>query len=86
MPKKKEPELAPEEQFKQFQEAAKEHGVEKRLPDWWMAQEIVGNGSFVTEYTYADLVHEVRNQGDLFDGFLPDIEEHDAECGLICAA
>jgi 3'-phosphoadenosine 5'-phosphosulfate sulfotransferase (PAPS reductase)/FAD synthetase len=54
--------------------------------DWWMAQEVVGNGSFVTEYSYADLVREVRNQGDLFDGFLPDIEEHDAECGLFCAA
>ena len=33
MPKKKEPELTPEEQFKRFQEAAKEHGVEDRLPE-----------------------------------------------------
>jgi hypothetical protein len=32
MPKKKEPELTPEEQFKRFQEAAKEHEIEKRLP------------------------------------------------------
>lgn len=32
MPKKKEPELTPEEQFKQFQEAAKEHEIEKQLP------------------------------------------------------
>lgn len=33
MPKKKEPELPPEEQFKRFQEAAKEHEIEERLPD-----------------------------------------------------
>jgi hypothetical protein len=32
MPKKKEPELTPDEQFKRFQEAAKEHGIEDRLP------------------------------------------------------
>ena len=33
MPKKKEPELTPEEQFKRFQESAKEHEVEKQLPE-----------------------------------------------------
>jgi len=33
MPKKKEPDLTPEEQFKRFLEAAKEHGVEERLPE-----------------------------------------------------
>jgi hypothetical protein len=33
MPKKKEPDLTPEEQFKRFQEAANEHEIEKRLPD-----------------------------------------------------
>ena len=33
MPKKKEPELTQEEQFKRFQEAAKEHGVDERLPE-----------------------------------------------------
>ena len=32
MPKKKEPDLAPEEQFKRFQEAAKEHEIEERIP------------------------------------------------------
>jgi len=32
LPKKKEPDLTPEEQFKRFQEAAKEHEIEKRLP------------------------------------------------------
>jgi hypothetical protein len=33
MPKKKEPDLTPEEQFKRFEEAAKEHEIEKRLPE-----------------------------------------------------
>jgi hypothetical protein len=33
MPKKKEPDLTPEEQFKRFQEAAKKHELEKGLPD-----------------------------------------------------
>ena len=33
MPKKMEPELTPEEQFKRFLEAAKEHSVEERLPE-----------------------------------------------------
>jgi hypothetical protein len=33
MPKKKEAELTPEEQFKRFQKAAKESGVEGRLPE-----------------------------------------------------
>jgi hypothetical protein len=33
MPKRKEPELTPEEQFKRFQEVAKEHEIEDRLPE-----------------------------------------------------
>ena len=33
MPKKKESNLTPEEQFKRFQEAAKEHEIEKRIPE-----------------------------------------------------
>ena len=33
MPKKKEPELTPEEQFKRFQEAAEAHGVKERIPE-----------------------------------------------------
>lgn len=33
MPKKKEPDLTPEEQFRRFKEAAKEHEIEKRLPE-----------------------------------------------------
>jgi len=33
MPKKKEPSLTSEEQYKRFLEAAKEHGVEEKLPE-----------------------------------------------------
>ncbi|MGA7326502.1 MAG: hypothetical protein WBX25_18935 [Rhodomicrobium sp.] len=33
MPKKKEPDLAPEEQFKRFREVAKKHEIEERLPE-----------------------------------------------------
>lgn len=33
MPKKKESDLTPEEQFKRFKEAAREHEIEKRLPE-----------------------------------------------------
>jgi hypothetical protein len=32
MPKRKEPELTPEEQRRRFEEAAKEHEIEKRIP------------------------------------------------------
>jgi 3'-phosphoadenosine 5'-phosphosulfate sulfotransferase (PAPS reductase)/FAD synthetase len=50
--------------------------------DWWIEQERIGKGRFVTEYSYADLVREVRQQPHLFDE-LPD-SEHDVECGLLC--
>jgi hypothetical protein len=33
MPKRKEPELTQEEQFKRFLETAKEHGIEERIPE-----------------------------------------------------
>jgi len=56
-------------------------GIEK----WWSAQEVVGKGRFVTEYSYADLGAQVRNQGHLFDGWQPDDDEYDVECGLTCA-
>lgn len=49
---------------------------------WWVAQEAVGKGRFVTEYSYADLAREVRQQPHLFDELAGD--EHDAECGLWC--
>lgn len=50
--------------------------------DWWIEQERLGNGRFVTEYSFTDLVREVREQPHLFE---PADEEFDAECGLICA-
>jgi 3'-phosphoadenosine 5'-phosphosulfate sulfotransferase (PAPS reductase)/FAD synthetase len=61
------------------------------VADWWIKQErsvpaLTPDGArFVTEYSYADLAREVREQGHLFDGFVDDGEEHDAECGLTCA-
>lgn len=52
--------------------------------DWWIEQERVGKGRFVTEYSYADLKREVLEQPWLFDE--PIDEEHDVECGDQCAA
>lgn len=59
------------------------------MAQWWIEQErSVGQDQtgarFVTEYRYADLLQTCRDQGDLFDGWMDD--EHDAECGLLCAA
>ncbi|KAB2918502.1 MAG: phosphoadenosine phosphosulfate reductase family protein [Hyphomicrobiaceae bacterium] len=60
------------------------------MEGWWIEQEasIAPNkpsgARFVTEYAYADLARQVREQGHLFDGFVDDNEEHDAECGLTC--
>lgn len=51
--------------------------------DWWIEQERVGKGRFVTEYSYADLAREVAEQPHLFEDLPGD--EHDAECGLWCA-
>lgn len=45
MPKKKEPDLTPEEQFKRFKEAAKEHEIEERLPEIERAFEVLAEGS-----------------------------------------
>lgn len=60
------------------------------MADWWIEQERTvapskaSGARFVTEYAYADLEREVRQQGHLFDGFMEDGDEHDAECGLWC--
>jgi 3'-phosphoadenosine 5'-phosphosulfate sulfotransferase (PAPS reductase)/FAD synthetase len=51
--------------------------------DWWIEQEKVGKGRFVTERSYADLAKSVHDQGHLFDGWIDD-DDHDAECGLLC--
>ena len=52
--------------------------------DWWIEQERVGNGRFVTEYSYADLAREVAEQPHLFD----EIEDADVEgdCPDSCPA
>lgn len=50
---------------------------------WWIAQEAVTGGRFVTERGYADLARDVAAQPHLFDS--DDGEEFDAECGLFCA-
>lgn len=51
------------------------------IADWWITQERLTGGRFVTEYDYASLVDQVDRQG-----FFPfdDDEDHDAECGLLC--
>jgi 3'-phosphoadenosine 5'-phosphosulfate sulfotransferase (PAPS reductase)/FAD synthetase len=50
--------------------------------DWWIEQERLINGRFITEHSYAQLAEAARRQ-QVFP-FLDD-EEHDAECGLVCA-
>lgn len=50
--------------------------------DWWIEMERIGKGRFVTEYSYADLQREVRQQPTFFDP--PDDQEHDVECGDLC--
>lgn len=50
--------------------------------DWWIEQERVSKGRFVTEYSYADLLREVQQQPHLFDD--PIDVEHDVECGDLC--
>jgi 3'-phosphoadenosine 5'-phosphosulfate sulfotransferase (PAPS reductase)/FAD synthetase len=55
--------------------------------DWWIEQERITRATkpsgarFVTEYSYADLVTYVGNSPTLFDD-----DDHDVECGLLCAA
>jgi 3'-phosphoadenosine 5'-phosphosulfate sulfotransferase (PAPS reductase)/FAD synthetase len=52
--------------------------------DWWIEQERIGKGRFVTEYSYATLKREVLEQPHLFEP-TPD-DDYDAECGLTCGA
>ena len=62
--------------------------VERTKPgtlQWWADMEIIGKGRFVTEYSYNELMRDVRRQPDLFAGGLFDHDpEMDAECGLWC--
>jgi 3'-phosphoadenosine 5'-phosphosulfate sulfotransferase (PAPS reductase)/FAD synthetase len=52
--------------------------------DWWIEQERVRKGRFVTEFSYADLAREVSDQPHMFD----DVSALDAEeeCGMSCGA
>lgn len=52
--------------------------------DWWIEQERVGKGRFVTEYSYTQLAKEVAEQPHLFDE--PVDDEHDTECSDSCAS
>lgn len=63
--------------------------IERTAPgtlQWWSDMEQgPGKGRFVTEYSYAELIQDVRRQPDLFAGGLFDNDpEMDAECGLWC--
>lgn len=63
--------------------------VERTKPgtlQWWSDMETgPGKGRFVTEYSYAELISDVRRQPDMFAGGLFDNDpEMDAECGLWC--
>lgn len=50
---------------------------------WWdRIEQTIGKGNFVTEHSYADLVHEVA-ASPIF-ALEPGDEEFDAECGLWC--
>lgn len=71
--------------------------IERTAPgtlQWWAEAEaevasLVGKSSgtrFVTEYSYAELIRDVRRQPDLFSGGLFDDDpDMDAECGLWCS-
>jgi 3'-phosphoadenosine 5'-phosphosulfate sulfotransferase (PAPS reductase)/FAD synthetase len=62
--------------------------IERTAPgtlQWWADMEAIVQGRFVTEYSYAELISDVRTQPDLFAGGLFDSDpEMDAECGLWC--
>lgn len=53
---------------------------------WWSdMEEGPGKGRFVTEYSYAELISDVRRQPDMFAGGLFDDDpDMDAECGSWC--
>jgi len=53
------------------------------VADWWVAQEANGN-RFERARSYAELARTVYAQPHMFDDLADD--EHDAECGLLCAA
>jgi len=63
--------------------------IERTVPgtlQWWSdIENSIGKGRFVTEYSYAELIRDVRRQPDLFAGGLFDNDpDMDVECGLWC--
>lgn len=62
--------------------------IERTKPgtlQWWADMEIPGNGQWITEYSYNELISDVRRQPDMFAGGLFDNDpEMDAECGTWC--
>lgn len=63
--------------------------IERTAPgtlEWWaQIEEGPDKGRFVTEYSYRELIRDVRTQPDLFAGGLFDLDpDMDAECGLWC--
>lgn len=70
----------------------KGRGLRKRLirdvpgvAEWWNRQETERGQFFDRRDRVQDLINEVRRTPDLFDTIDLD-DEHDAECGLLCAA
>ncbi len=66
----------------------KGRGVRKELirrrpgsAQWWIDAEQSVNGFFDRRDSYAGLLDEVHKSPDLFDS---PVDEHDAECGLLC--
>jgi 3'-phosphoadenosine 5'-phosphosulfate sulfotransferase (PAPS reductase)/FAD synthetase len=53
--------------------------------DWWIEQEAIAGRPFNEREPMAHLAAAVRNQPGLFDPPAPTDEDHDTECGLICA-
>lgn len=63
--------------------------VERTKPgtlEWWaQMEEGPGKGRFVTEFSYRELMRDVRTQPDMFAGGLFDDDpDMDAECGTWC--
>lgn len=70
----------------------KGRGIKKRLiregkasPVWWADQEREQEGFFDRRDRIVGLIEEVRQSPDMFDE-TPSDDEHDAECGLLCAS
>lgn len=52
--------------------------------EWWSNMEVAAGATFNKDYSYAELIRNVKRQPDLFLGVFDDDPEQDAECGLWC--